>query len=146
MITGSIDLIAGTSFIIGQDIWATVDEQLHDGTDIIGPEMRDLVKQLTPVLSGSLQMDISYEAYPDVGNEDLVYIYAEDTAQEAYWNRIYVQYQEGGQLGEETYTNPPREMFMKVAEGDGIDVVASWALDMVERAILLCESGAGIPF
>lgn len=147
--TGSIDIIAGTGQIIGTDVWATVDEQLHDHSPELGEGLRDLVRAKTPVDSGSLLSDITYEAYPDPGGagmeSDLVWVYAETIQQEAYWNRVYVQYQEGGVLGQSTYTNAPHEMFFSTASTDGLEMAAEWATTWVDYADLLCVSGAGVP-
>lgn len=143
---GYVEILAGTGFLAGCDIWGTIDETLHEHSPELGQDLKLLVQGLTPILSGSLLMDISYEAYPDPGNSDLVLVYAEDIAQEAYWNRIYVQYQEGGPLGVHTYTNDPHQMFYDTATGDGLALTETWALTYVTEAEALCMGGAGVPF
>ena len=142
-IEGYVSVIAGTGGIIGQDIWATIDERLHEHTTELGLGLQEMVRELTPILTGALIMDISYEAY--AGGDDLVWVYAEDIAQEAFWNRIYVQYQEGGPLGEPTYTNDPHEMFLETAQGAGADYAQTWAELYVAEALGLCAIGAGLP-
>jgi hypothetical protein len=144
--TAYIDIVAGTGMIMGQDIWGTIDEQLHEATPELGLGLQDLIRELTPIRTGALLMDISFEAYTDPGDSDLVWMYPEDTAQEAFWNRIYVQYQEGGPLGEHTYTNDPHEMFYETATGAGLDFTKSWAELHIQEAIDLCMAGAGVPF
>jgi hypothetical protein len=146
-----ISIIAGTGMIMGADVWATIDEQLHDHTPEIGEDLRTLVRAKTPILTGALFIDMSYEAYTNpqgygAGESDLVWIYSEEIEQQAFWDRIYVQYQEGGALGEHTFTNAPREMFFKTASTDGLAEVIMWAEKWVSYANLLCVSGAGVPW
>lgn len=148
MVVGSISIIDDNNFM-GMDLWATIDEQLHEHSPELGTLLVPLVQAKTPVLTGALQSDMTYEAYPDPeppggGDEDLVYVYAAGDAQMATWQRIYVQYQEGGPLGLPTYTNPPRQMFYKTADSDGLTETAEWAYTYVEYAELLCVSGAGV--
>lgn len=150
MIVGSISIFDPVNFT-GMNKWATIDEQLHEHTPDLGDVLVPLVQAKTPVLTGALSSDMTYEAYtnpedPTMGEEDLVYVYAEGSEQLAAWDRIYVQYQEGGPLGLPTYTNPPREMFLTTAETDGLAVTTEWAVEWVDYANLLCLSGAGIPY
>jgi hypothetical protein len=152
MEAGSVSLIAGTGDILKTDIWGTINERMHEHSPELGEALVKLVQEKTPQLSGSLFSDMTYEAYTnpdegiDVGESDLVWVYAEGIAQEAYWNRIYVQYVEGGPLGEPTYTNPPREMFFLTATTDGLAEVQVWGEFVVAEANLLSVSGAGVPW
>jgi hypothetical protein len=150
METGSVEIIAGTGGILNTDIWATIDEQLHENTPDLGQNLTELVQEKTPVRTSALQMDMTYEAYPDPqgaggGEGDLVWIYAEDANQLAVWSRVYVQYQEGDPLGVPTYTNPPREMFYLTATTDGLPVVETWAQYWIQEALDMCAGGAGVP-
>src|SRR5260221_478476 len=143
-----IQIIPGTGMIIGQDIGATIDEQLHEHSPELGLVLKDLVQNLTPILTGALISDITYEAYPDpggFGQSDLVLIFSETLAQEAFWKRVYVAYQEGGLLGLPTYTNNPHEMFWETASGAGLDFVKLWATMYVQVAIDMCVIGVGVP-
>jgi hypothetical protein len=74
-----------------------------------------------------------------------VLVYAENIAQEAFWNRVYVQYQEGGLLGTSTYTNDPHEMFFRTAVGDGLALTEAWAEMCVAEAIGFSVAGTGVP-
>lgn len=149
MILGSISIIDPVNYA-GMDKWATIDEQLHGHTPELGDILVPLVQAKTPVLTGALSSDMTYEAYTNPeepgGDEDLVYVYASGTEQIASWDRIYVQYQEGGALGLPTYTNPPREMFATTAETDGLEAATMWAVEWIDYANLLCLSGAGVPY
>jgi hypothetical protein len=142
---GSVSIIAGTGGIIGQDIDATIKRQMHDGAPALGEDLSLMVKMVTPVLSGSLLMDISFDTSEIYGPDDIVLVYAESTEQQAYWNRIYVPYVEGDPLGLPTYTNDPRLIFLGTAEGAGLDLVKTWAMLNVNIAISLCLIGAGVP-
>jgi hypothetical protein len=150
MILGSISILDPLNYI-GTDKWATIDEQLHEHTPELGDLLVPLVQAKTPELTGALASDMTYDAYtnpesPGTGDEDLVYVYASGAQQIAAWDRIYVQYQEGGALGMPTYTNAPHEMFAITAETDGLAVTVDWATTYIEYANLLCLSGAGIPY
>lgn len=150
MIVGGI-LLEDLQNFAGMDKWATIDEQLHEHTPDLGALLVPLVQAKTPVLTGALQSDMTYEAYtnpeePGMDEEDLVYVFAEGAQQMSAWQRIYVQYQEGGPLGLPTYTNPPREMFLTTAETDGLEATTEWAITWIEYANLLCLSGAGVPY
>lgn len=150
MIVGSITIYDPVNYA-GQNKGATIAEQLHEHTPDLGDVLVPLVQDKTPMLTGALQSDMTYEAYtdamssPDEGDDDLVYVYASGSSQIAAWSRIYVQYQEGGPLGLPTYTNPPREMFLNTAETDGLAATTEWAVEWIDYANLLCLSGAGIP-
>lgn len=146
---GYLEIIAGTGGIMNCDIWATVDEQLHEYTPELGKILTYLVMQKTPVLTGALQGDMTYEAYTSPGGygmgSDLVYIYATGDFQQAVWNRIYVWYQEGEPLGAFTITNAPRMFFVNTALGDGRQAAMAWAQLAVSIALGLCAAGAGVP-
>lgn len=147
---GSISITDPLNFA-GVDKWATIDEQLHEHSPELGDALVPLVQAKTPILTGALVSDMTYEAYPDpedpgAGEEDLVYVFAEGSNQMDTWDRIYVQYQEGGALGLPTYTNPPREMFATTAETDGFEAAVMWAVEWIDYANMLSLSGAGIPY
>lgn len=143
-----VEIIAGTGMLTKCDLWGTIDEQLHEHSPELGAELQAYVRNLTPIRTGALVMDIAVEAYPDPGGagSDLVYVYAEDIAQEAFWNRVYVAYQEGGPLGLHTYTNDPHQMFYDTATGDGLALTEVWALTYITLAETMCLGGAGVPF
>lgn len=149
---GNVTLIAGTGGITKTDVWGTINERMHENSPELGKTLVILVQDKTHVLTGALFSDMTYEAYTnpdegiDVGQSDLVWVYAEGTAQQAFWNRIYVQYQEGGALGQPTYTNPPVEMFYMTAITDGLEDVQIWGLKQIFEANELSAAGAGVPW
>jgi hypothetical protein len=142
---GSVEIIAGTGGIMGVDIWATVDERLHERSPRLATELRFLVENKTPVWTGALMEDVQEESYPAPGGDDLVWIYSANEEQLIAWNRIYVEYQEGGPLGLPTYTNDPRQMYYDTAAGDGLLATEFWALEAVNEAMDMVVGGAGIP-
>ena len=149
MLLGQITVLDPLN-ITGTDMWATIDEQLHDHTPDLGAILVPMVQARTPVWTGALQGSITYEAYenpePPGGEEDLVYVYAPDDAQLAAWNRIYVQYVEGEPLGLHTYTNPARGIYFNTAQAEGFDATLLWAVTWIDYANTLAMSGAGVPF
>lgn len=144
IMAGYVEIIAGTGGIVGQNIWGTLDEQFHADAADLGKTIQGFVDNMTPIRTGALVMDITYEEF-GTGNKDIVRVYAENIEQQAYWNRIYVQYQEGGPLGQHTYTNNPHEMFFETAQGAGLAYTELWAGRNANIAIARCIVGAGIP-
>lgn len=140
-----VEIVAGTGGIIGQDIDATIKQELHAHTIELGFPMVDLVRQKTPVLTGALSGDLMFEEVTDVSSDDLLYVYAEGSGQIDQWGRLYVQYVEGPPLGDTTWTNPPRHIFLDTAEGDGRDMVEIWAQTWISVALGLCAAGLGTP-
>jgi hypothetical protein len=130
LVSGYVEIIAGTGSIIKSDMWGTINKNLHERAPELGKAIQDYVDELTPIRTGALIMDITFVTYPE-DNKDIVLVYAENIAQQAFWNRIYVQYQEGGPLGEHTYTNDPHEMFFETARGAGLDFTNTWAEKVV---------------
>lgn len=135
---GDIGLFTG-------NLAATIDERLHEHAPELGELLVELVREKTPERRGALREDMTFEAYPDPGDSDLVFVYASGSQEMAVWRRIYVQYQEGEPLGQHTYTNAPRQMFLQTAEGDGVGVTEDWALTYVNEAIDYWLGGAGAP-
>lgn len=131
--------------IFNGNLGATIDERMHENSPKLGEELKALVQEKTPVRKDALRQDIDDEAFPDPGDSELVWIFAGTENQEAAWHRVYVQYQEGEPLGRHTYTNPPRQMFLQTAEGDGVDMAELWGEEAVQEAIDLWIGGAGVP-
>lgn len=145
MLTAYMMVIPGTGMIMKMDMWATIDEQLHEHSPEIGEIVQWLVKQKTPVDTGALMGDVTYDAYLDTGDADIAWITTNTGEQIAAWNRIYVAYQEGPPMGLDTYTNLPRLMFMRTSEEDGPPAVEIWGVVHVQEALDMCAAGAGIP-
>jgi len=151
MNVATIGIIPGTGFIINSDIFKTIDETLHQHSPELGMALKDMVQAITPIQTGALISDITDEEYTSpggyvLGESDVVWVYANDVAQQAYWNRYYAPYQEGGVLGLATYTNAPREMFFTTATTDGLDFVGAWAEIWVGEALSISAGGGGVPF
>lgn len=144
MATGGVEIIAGTGGILRANIGATIDEQLHEHTPQLGEVLVELVQAKTPVRRHALIEDVAFEAYPDPGDSELVFVYAGEEHQLGAWHRVYAQYQEGPPMGLDTYTNPPRHMFAGTAEGDGVGFVEDWAVTYVQLALDMCAGGAGV--
>ena len=90
----------------------------------------------TPVRTGALLSDITGEDNPST--DILSYVYFDDTNQLDEYDRVYVQYQEGGILGMATYTNPPRLMVASAVTEDipaieiwGNQALADWAAVLI---------------
>ncbi len=146
MEVGSVEIIAGTGLIIHQDIWGTINHQLHEHTPELGLGEAELVIQRTPFLTGALQADVQSTPEMSTSSNELVWIFAQNIEQLLAWRRIYVAYQEGDPLGLPTFTNDPREMFFLTAQGDGLVLAETWATYYVNVALGMCIMGAGLPF
>ncbi len=130
MANGGIEIIgnlAGITNGIGA-LPQQIEDNMHNRANEIGGTLKGMVQEKTPILTGGLLQDITYE----VGSgKDIVTIYPDTQGQEAMWGRVYVQYQEGPPMGENTYTNPPRLMFQETADTDGYAAVVVWATEVV---------------
>lgn len=146
-----IELVPGTGMIIDEDIWGNIDVVLHAHSPELGVTIQAMVRDITPILTGALLSDITSEPNTTPvgasgGESVLVDVIAEDVAQQAFWNRYYAPYQEGGLLGLPTYTNAPREMFFTTATTDGLDATLVWAMQYIQEALLLSAYGGGKKF
>ena len=131
-----VTIIAGTGGILLKDLRPLLLNHFRTEAPALGVQLQELVRNLTPVLTGALETSIDFLTWPNVNDDmDILWLYAEDLLQQQMWHRIYVQYQEGGLLGAPTYTNAPHEMFLTVADVDGPPVVAAWGLNAVQNAI-----------
>ena len=139
-----IEFIAGTAGIIHQNIDATIRDYLHQDAQTPGDAIKDLVTSKTPVLTGALISDYDLEITADHQADDIVIVYPHDDEQIAEWDRVYVQYVEGGTLGEATFTNPPREMFQTTADTDGLAFTEAWAQVRIQMALDACAAGSGL--
>jgi hypothetical protein len=131
--TGYVNLTIAKSGIFSTGADQKIKDQLHADSANLGVILGLLVEARTPVDTGGLLSDITFD--PNPGGDDIVLIYAGDTGQMASWNRIYVQYQEGPPLGVSTYTNPPRNMFQFTATTDGLVATETWAIENVLVAL-----------
>jgi hypothetical protein len=136
--------VTETIFALSQ-VDPVLNHELHAKAPELGVILGGLVQDKTPVLTGSLRDDVTYEAAYSDSDPQLVLIYTSGVHQTETYKRAYVTYQEGPPLGEHTYTNPPRQMFLLTAEGDGRDAVEIWAQFVVQDAIAMTGLGAGAP-
>jgi len=143
---GSVEIIAGTGLIIHQDLWGTINHELHEFTPELGDIMKELIIQRTPFLTGALQADMDFIPEQSTSTNELLWVFAQNIEQLLAWRRIYVAYQEGDPLGLPTFTNDPREMFFLTAQGDGLVATETWALYHVNIALGMCVMGVGVPF
>lgn len=125
-VSGAIPKIAGAGDKVVQ--------ALHDHASELGSVLYQLVQDKTPVLTGALKSDMTFIA--NRGGDELVWVFAAGGNQLYMWGREYVQYQEGPPLGVSTYTNPPRQMFLQTAEGDGFAATETWAWATTQAALL----------
>lgn len=121
---------------------ATVREELHNGADELGQLLLYKVSSRTPVDTGALLSDEQYTAY--ASGDNLVFVFAGDENQMSEWGRFYALYQEGGDLGLETYTNDPHEMFGKILTDD-IPDIEMWGNKWLNEACNRLAAGAGVP-
>lgn len=150
-VVAGIGIVPGTGAIINENIWANIDIQLHSHSPELGVTLQAMVRDITPILTGALLSDIT--SLPEIspqglggGESTLVLVVAEDVAQQAFWNRYYAPYQEGGILGLPTYTNPAREMFFTTAVTDGLDATLVWAETYINEALIISAMGGGVRY
>ena len=100
------------------------------------------VRARTPVDRSGLIDDIFAVVHHAVDERTLIEINSGSENQLAAWNRVYVQYQEGGALGLPTWTNPPRTMYHQVTTTD-LPQITKWAEDAVNVALSRVVNGTG---
>lgn len=135
-----------TGPIIHQDMWATVERELHLQAPELGVILVSLVREKTPVLTGALQSSITAIANPPGDRANLLEVFPADDEQLITWGRIYAPYQEGPPLGLSTYTNEPRQMFQLTADTDGLAATEIWAQAAVDGGLALAALGNGVRF
>lgn len=121
----------------------TLVKKLYEGTEYLGQMEQYNVTERTPLLTGALQYDVSFEANHDPNKKLLAFIYSAQTEQEAQWGRIYELYQEGGALGLSTYTNGPHEMYAKIMTDD-IPAIEQWGHDALQGGLDELARGEGL--
>jgi hypothetical protein len=130
-----------------QDWAATVSDELHraspDLVDVIAAAVMD---KITHVDTGTLASSVIGDANTDnTADPELAFIYEDEQAQMDAWGRIYVQYIEGGTLGDTSPTiSSPDEMFERTADED-LSLFEDWAVTALEGAGLRLTSGTGAP-
>lgn len=115
-------------------------ENFHNEAFELFKAEKMLIQGRTMVKKGGLVSDIMTEVNPNPNDSLLGKIYSGTENQIAAWNRVYVEYQEGGALGLETYTNPPRLMYTKVTTSD-MPIIQAWADQTVEKIIAILTGG-----
>jgi hypothetical protein len=98
--------------------------EMEDKLRLHAGELADLeafnIAARTPIRTGALVSDITEQS--NLSDTILAYVYFDSTNQLDEYNRVYVQYQEGGVLGLPTYTNPPRLMVASAVTDDIADI------------------------
>lgn len=125
-----------------QNIEQTLVEELHKGTPDLREHEMQLIIGRTPILTGSLALDTSGDAY-DSGDV-LVELYPASEEQLAEYNRVYVQYVEGGILGAQSdKIDHPSLMYIKVTTDDVPDIEA-WGYTQLDIGLMRLSLGKGI--
>jgi len=130
-----------------QDWAGTVSRELHatsqDLVDMIAVAVMD---KITHADTGTLASSVTGDANTDnTADPELAFIYEDEQAQIDAWGKVYVQYIEGGPLGEPSWTiSSPDEMFERTADED-LSLFEDWAASALEAAGLRIASGTGTP-
>lgn len=120
----------------------TILEVLHANADELGQLEQQSIRDRTNRETGALKLAEKYDLFTDPHDPNLVFLYADEAEQLAEWNRVYVQYQEGGTLGLPTYTNPPHEMFAQVLTTDQLQIEL-WCAETLAKAFEIIADGLG---
>lgn len=143
MADASLSIIPGTGLFLDQNFPATVYRSLHDHSPELADLEYDAIYGRTPQRTGALAEGLTKIAYTSTNTDDLALIYFDDQTQIDEWGRVYAPYQEGGQFGLPTYTNPPREMIGSSLTDD-IPQIQAWGENACQEALDLCANGQGI--
>lgn len=135
----TITLTAPTNFF-REDWYDVIVGQLHAGQSMLGELLVFTVSSRTPVDTGALQADVSWE---NGSGDEIGTVYSAQTEQLAEWGRVYELYQEGALLGLSTYTNSPHEMYAKVLTDD-VPAIEDWGNQWLQRGADLMTTGAEV--
>jgi hypothetical protein len=138
----TVEIEAPNNFF-AQNYYKTLITRLYEATEYLGTMEQFNVSERTPVDTGALMADVSFEANHDPSSPLLAFIYSNTTEQQAQWGRIYEAYQEGGALGLATYTNDPHEMYAKILTDD-IPAIEQWGADALQGGLDELAKGQGL--
>ncbi len=140
-----IDIAPGTGQIIGQDIWATINQVMHQNTPEVAQMEQASVQQRTPVRTGALQSDVVGIEQTDPDDDELALINSAQQNELDQYGRVYNVYVEGVPLG---HTSPtilnPAQMYNDILTSD-IPQITNWAQTYAQEALDLCAKGKGVP-
>lgn len=128
--------------LIGADLAGTLIQAVYKGTETLRDTVLGIIIDKTPYLTGGLQSDETGTFNNDSSSSELIHVYTETANQLANWNRVYVEYQEGPDLGRETFTNDAHQMFQSTA--DNTTLFTSWGADRLQDGIITIISGGSL--
>lgn len=117
----------------GGGSWQVIREELHAASDQLANIEYTNILNRTHILTGALISDLTPEPHPDPDDDTLARVFYGTENQLSEWGRVYMLYQEGGELGLATYTNPPREMVAR-ALTDDLGDIEDWGLAALNNA------------
>jgi hypothetical protein len=116
--------------------------EMEDALRLHAGDLADIeyynISARTPVRTGALLSDLQEQA--NVSDTILAYIFYGTENQLDQWDRVYVQYQEGGILGRPTYTNDPHEMVYS-ALTDDIPAIEEWGNKVLNDWVAVLVGG-----
>lgn len=132
------------SNFFGQDLEKTIRRALHRNAFNLGAMENKAIELRTPVDRGALLSSETFTANSNPEDDELVFLFADPQEQIDVHQREYDIYQEGGALGEATYTNQPHEMFAQVETTD-LPQIEAWGVAAIEGALDEVAGGNGVP-
>ncbi len=109
--------------LLTSDLAAEMEDALRANADSLTELEVFNITARTPIRTGALAQDLTGQTNPSA--DILSYVYFDTENQLDEYDRVYVQYQEGGILGAATYTNPPRLMVASSVTDD-IPAIEAW--------------------
>ena len=109
--------------LLTSDLAAEMEDALRAAADDLTQLEVFNITARTPIRTGALAQDLTGQTNPSA--DILSYVYFDTENQLDEYDRVYVQYQEGGVLGLATYTNPPRLMVASSVTDD-IPAIEAW--------------------
>lgn len=130
--------------ILGGIKWAdTYAKALFDGADELGQIEQFNVTSRTPVLTGALAADVSYEVGPFSDNV-IVTVKTDTTNQLDEYGRVYALYIEGGTLGLGSNNGTGDVMMYGQITSTDIPAVQQWGQEQLEKAHALILAGKAL--
>lgn len=131
---------AGWEDDFGGNAWRIIRERLHgDSLALADMEYTNILNR-TAIDTGALISDLTPEPHPDPDDDTLARVFYGTENQLNTWGRVYMLYQEGGDLGLHTYTNEPRLMIADALTTD-LPEIEQWGYEALNGATDQIASG-----
>lgn len=127
-------LVKGIPFV-DRDLDVDILHAFYTNQEALAEQVNENIKARTRIATGALRSSEKYEINYDPTDATLVRFYADAVEQVEQYKRVYVSYQEGQPLGQDTYTGEGKQMYYSQTQGAGVELLSTWGYDTLYGAI-----------